>query len=197
MKRTRNAAVGTRLAADMASVPFALRLSTTMVCATLALVGCTIVSGADDLTTCSGDACAGAPETRAARGEAAEADGGAAAPSPADPARDAAPASKEEGVACGATVCSGDKPQCCLDGTATCVSSDQDCNGIRLSCDDPSDCSTGSVCCARLHRERATCMSRSACENGDDFVLCRTDADCPTGQHCSLNLGAIARLACH
>jgi hypothetical protein len=100
-------------------------------------------------------------------------------------------ASVPPGVACGASTCGGATPVCCTEQT-TCVAA-SGCGGYDrgLSCDDPSDCAPGEVCCYHANKGSfgSACASPSACvSNSYDFIgplrLCWANCDCPIGSQC-------------
>jgi len=104
------------------------------------------------------------------------------------PVPDGGAASTPGVVACGSSTCSTSSQLCCEstggDGgaAASCVAPNGTCaSGIESSCDEASDCASGSVCCEldAYGPHAATCHAGS-CPAGN-FQVCRTDAECGTG----------------
>ena len=59
------------------------------------------------------------------------------------------------------------------------------CAGIALACDGPEDCGAGKVCCfLGTTGGNSTCKSAADCTGVDQVVMCRSDTDCASGDHC-------------
>lgn len=86
------------------------------------------------------------------------------------------------GIPCSSDLCTAGEERCCFHFTGyTCHPLDEACEGFRVSCDGPEDCSGSQVCCARTAPDaEATCVD--VCE--PDEEICHTTADCPTGETC-------------
>jgi hypothetical protein len=170
----------------------------------VALVGCTMLTGAEDLEAAAAD-CGGrrcTPQSRSetidqkeqplpgSKGKGTEkettADGGSGSASdqrgPLDGGGDAA-ADKGDAVECGAGSCSGRKGVCCVSDTKTCIGDGDTCGGVRVECGGRESCGEGKVCCLDPGQNWAACASESDC-GGSRIVFCRTDADCPNALSC-------------
>jgi Cys-rich repeat protein len=81
-------------------------------------------------------------------------------------------------IRCGATTCTALTQQCCFQsGAFSCVANGT-CGGTSLSCSSTDGCAAGQVCC--FGGVGATCTATC----GAGIRLCRTDAECPSGQSC-------------
>lgn len=175
-------------------------------------LGCTAVSGADDLRveTCSDEPCdevssetAGTlpPAQKQPKSGTTPAEAGPPrAPAPNDAGGDAASDSAPgPTVSCGGIACPASKPQCCVDSAGgappVCVAEGEACPRVRLRCDDSDDCAGGACC---LDGPASQCRPAAGCIGPPRFVLCASHADCPGLSTCvgTVVIGNLAYKAC-
>ncbi|MBI5479016.1 MAG: hypothetical protein HY906_09180 [Deltaproteobacteria bacterium] len=125
-------------------------------------------------------------------------------PNDVGPQRDAPPANYDSGqslVGCGTGFCNlANGEECCVTGTSLeCQPAAACANG--LACDGPEDCFETSkpVCCGRLSTSGGgtACDTAASC-TGNAYRLCKSDADCDSGQKCcgALSFGLLSIQYC-
>jgi hypothetical protein len=104
-----------------------------------------------------------------------------------------ADAAEPRHVKCGRTdVCDLSIADCCAGtGGTVCIPRGGDCDGYRVACDGPEDCSSPQICCLtrQVGQTAVLCSAPEGCvtEVGLGNTVCHVDADCasaPSGPHC-------------
>lgn len=158
-------------------------------CVAVVVIGCSQISGADDLSASDQSITASPAATYPSDASTTD----ATVIIEVSDASDASVATPGNGVECGqGTSCGGATPVCCAAfNSYVCVAKEADCVGgrYRLECDDRSDCASSQVCCSFEMESR--CVATSACrgESRDELVMCLSHAECPSGQRCDGFLG--------
>ncbi len=175
--------------------------------AVVGLFGCTMLSGADELSTCSGRECAPSrrgtieeqdPTLPASSGTARKTDadvdddahgdssggkGGADADS-GSVGNGGSGDTKGSEVACGSGSCGGSQPVCCVASSKQCIGDGDACGGVRVECGGREECGAGEVCCLHQATKKAACTPDANCTGSPRIIFCRTDADCPASLRC-------------
>jgi hypothetical protein len=185
------------------------------------LIGCTLMSGADDLsvgnvssnqvsaqeTTPSKDK----PKTPSKTAKTDDTDVGTSGGKTSSGGNDGTSSSGGTGssssgepvsdnrVECGDTTCHGPKAACCVGSqgsTKECFELGGACGGAIIECGGRENCGGGQVCCLRLTNggspPHASCTAEDTCAGGEQFVFCRGDEDCPKGKVCAPTTGAFS-----
>jgi hypothetical protein len=97
-------------------------------------------------------------------------------------------------VECSKTTCTGATPECCAaTGTYQCIAKGGTCVGgkTRLRCDDTADCQSGEVCCSISAENATRCVPAAQCKGQFEniAIVCKSDAECPSGKKCTGWLG--------
>lgn len=59
------------------------------------------------------------------------------------------------------------------------------CEGLAYECDGPEDCGADEICCAVMTSGGgSTCTTENECHGLDEYVMCRSDDDCGSLEHC-------------
>lgn len=109
------------------------------------------------------------------------------APNAANTPNNGTPKNNVNVIECGGVTCQGDTELCCvgdLGQTKTCTAKGAACVGATVECGGRDNCGAGEVCCLRIGELKAACSAEGACGGQNQFVFCRTDADCPNGKVC-------------
>ncbi len=180
--------------------------------------GCSLITGAENLTTvdCLNGSCKAdevkTSDTAPTFPTPAE-DGGSTPPGN-PPKGDASPQPDTDApsgpggtpvhefanTSCEGNLCQGSetKPYCCVRETTqdSCVNATESCNGIRAACDDKNDCDNGEVCCVYADTKTAYCTTAAKCQAASaGNIVCDLNADCP-GTMCNTVLNAFQHWVC-
>lgn len=90
------------------------------------------------------------------------------------------------GCSCGgADICCVTADVASSSSSATC-SSEATCRNLAFTCDGPEDCGSEEVCCAIMTSGGgSSCIAPSECFGLDEHVMCRSDDDCESLEHCT------------
>jgi hypothetical protein len=92
------------------------------------------------------------------------------------------------GTICGTLSCTGTRSTCCSSApneAGICIAPDDPCSQWKFTCDDPSDCGPGQVCCLyTLGSDGAICETPDKCKAMPGLERCTLPGDCRNGQTC-------------